>query len=169
MRNKGAKINKNRPDINGPCSGSILDQKRKPKIYKFKRIISEDKGRFETLQRTTNRNRKNPKSHERENIMTDPIINRVSILEDEVKTFGKDIHNIRQKVGNIENDMSELKEITKNNTGANLKTNETLTDIHLTLREYRGGFKTVLWIVGAAGGLAGLMSLINSLSRLNGG
>lgn len=103
--------------------------------------------------------------------MTTPLNNRVSILENEVKTqkeiFGKDIHAIKTNVEHIESDMSELKNITKNNTNANLKTNATLTDIHLTLMEYRGGFKVAVWIIGAVGGLTGLMALISTLAKLN--
>lgn len=94
--------------------------------------------------------------------MTD-LTNRVSKLEIKSDNLCDDIHDINTKVGHIESDMSELKTITKNNTSSNLRTNETLTDIHLLISEFKGGFKVLLWLVGSIGGLGGLYAIIAAI------
>ena len=100
--------------------------------------------------------------------MTDNT-NRISKLELKTDAFENDIHEINIKVGHIENDMSDIKTISKNNTDSNIKTNETLTDIHLLISEFKGGFKVLLWIIGSVGGFAGIAGIAMAVAKINGG
>ena len=86
---------------------------------------------------------------------------RVTVLEQSDKENSSNIRELNTRVGHIEDQMDDLKTIAKSNTDANQKTNETLTDIHILIKESRAFAKGMAWLIGAIVSIVTIVSIVN--------